>query len=169
MSFGIGGGKSSNSSQSSSTMLTPEQLSSYFAELDGLSSGRLGSFAQGAGEYRPVTDDRLRSLGGAGASREAAALKARTDAVGEITADPSMSVFQRQRAKQLVDNDYATRLDAIKKETEALQAAGASQQHDSYLKELELLSNIFYGGKGTNSQSRGGGSSWNMNMSGGWK
>jgi hypothetical protein len=153
-------------------MLTPEQLRTYFTEMDVLSGGRLGNFAEGGGEYRPTSDAELRSLGGAGASREAASLKARADAVGEISADPSMSVYQRQRARQLTDNDYSARMDAIKKETEALQAAGASQRHDAYLKELELLSNIFYGGKGSNAQSTSssgsGSSSWNANVHGGW-
>ncbi|PKM43258.1 MAG: hypothetical protein CVV05_15540 [Gammaproteobacteria bacterium HGW-Gammaproteobacteria-1] len=177
MSFGMGGGESSShnssTSQSSSNMLTPEQLRSYFTEMDALSGGRIGTFAQGGGEYRPTSDAELRSLGGAGASREAAAVKARAEAVGEITSDPSMSVFQRQRARQITDNDYSARMDAIKKETEALQSAGASQRHDAYLKELELLSSIFYGGKGSNAQSTSssssGSSSWDAHMSGGWK
>jgi hypothetical protein len=78
--------------------------------------------------YRPVSDEQLRNLGGAGATRELSARRARQQAIEELTADPSLTTFQRQRTRQLTDRDYSDALDAIGKETEAALTSAALEQ-----------------------------------------
>lgn len=83
--------------------------------------------------YRPVGNDQIRALGGAGATRELNAQRARQMALDEMTADPTLTVAQRQRSSQMTNRDYTDMLDAIGKESEAsltqalLQQAAADQ------------------------------------------
>jgi hypothetical protein len=192
MSFSSHGGKSN--SESKSQMLTSDQVASYYGKLNQLSGGRLAAFAEGGTTpvsydgvtYNAPTADDFRALGGAGATRIGAAERARAQAVDELAADPNLSVAQRQRSRQLVDDDYNSRLDAINKETEAMlmgakmesDALGTSVQQEEALRrymanaenakltaqDMELLANIYFGGTG--SQSRSNAHSWNTGSSG---
>lgn len=147
-------GSKKQTSQESSKPLTPEQVRGYFSDVDSISGGRLGEFARtgtGATDYRgfalagesadgrptieaasyqELTPDQLRSLGGAGETRRAAIERSRGRAREEIAADPSLSVAQRFRARQLTDEGASTDLDAVNRETEALltQLAGGERQ-----------------------------------------
>lgn len=129
-------GRNKSSSQQQSAPLTPEQVAAYFGQVDSLTGGRLGAYAREgtapveyaspeqraryeAVAYEGATPEQIRALGGAGATRELSATRARREALDEIGADPSFSVAQKQRARQLTDKDYSDRLDAIAKETEA--------------------------------------------------
>lgn len=144
--------------------------------------------------YQSLTPEQLRDFGGAGATRELQATRARQQAVEELTADPSLSTFQRQRTRQLTDQDYGDRLDAIAKETEALMTGAAqtdaqrqfeagkartdvrsneaARRYEAALKNANLtredlitLANIFFGGRGQ--ASSGSGSSSAFNIAGG--
>lgn len=163
ISFGLGYGKS----KSRSDPLSPDEVAAYYQELNRLSGGRLGNFARTgtqAVQYDALTPDELRNLGGAGATRRAALRGARADALQGIVSDPSLSVFQRTRARQLTNEEFADRLDAINQETEASLTGLASQENrNAYLaalrnseldrEDLEALANIFFGGKGDTSSS----------------
>lgn len=154
-------------SKSSSAPLSPQQVAGYFQQLDRLVGGRLGEFATGgtpATPYEGLTTEQLRALGGAGATRESAAERARRQAIEEIAADPSLTTFQRTRARQLADQDFADRLDAIARETEAGLAEMASEEARRRYEadrlnaaltreDLEALANIFFGGRGQTSSS----------------
>jgi hypothetical protein len=69
--------------------------------------------------YHGASDDQIKALGGLGASRTYAANRARKQAIDEITADAGLTLAQSQRSRQLTDQDYADRLDAIQQESEA--------------------------------------------------
>jgi hypothetical protein len=150
----VGSKKQSSQEQSTTKPLTPEQVRAYFSDVDEISGGRLSRFAtegtapvdyQGlalAGEapggrqtiqtasYQQLTPDELRAVGGAGETRRFAIERARKQAVGDQAADPSLSVAQRFRARQLTDQDAGDQLDAVNRETEALitQLAGGERE-----------------------------------------
>lgn len=204
--------KSKSTQSSSSAPLTAAQLEAYYQNLDKLSGGRLKAFAtEGTaptdyngialeGEaangrptiqtarYNELTPEQLRAVGGAGETRRLAIERARTRSVEEQASDPSLSVAQRFRARQLTDQDAAAQLDAINKETEAALTGVASEQRGRTLaadsaraeainaitqselgrryeaaltnagltaKDLELLADIYFGGKGQQSSSFG--------------
>lgn len=182
MSLSLGRRKSSQQQQSAP--LTPDEVAGYFGKIDELTGGRLGGYAREgtapidyeSPTYEGATPEQIRALGGAGATRELKANQARARAIEEIGADPSFSVAQKQRARQLTDADYGDRLDAIAKETEATLAgtaidesgrryqAGADEARRRYeaqlrnaglrAEDIERIAGIFFGGKGT--QSSGG-------------
>lgn len=169
-------GKSKSKSKQTSRPLTADELSGYFNRLNEHSGGRVDDFARngaGSAQYEALTPEQLRSLGGAGASREAALTDARANAISEINADPSLTTFQRQRARQLTDNDFSSRLDAIKAESEAALAGLASEEQarkyaadkdnrDRLQEELALLAQLFYGGKGSISEGSSGSRGFNI-------
>ena len=78
--------------------------------------------------YNELTPAQLQALGGLGATRTADAERARRQAIEQIASDASLDVFQRGRSRQLTDQDYTARLDAINKETEAAISQLASEQ-----------------------------------------
>ncbi len=224
MSLGKSSGKTTTSNNSTSAPLTPEEVAAYYAKLNEQTGGRLSMFAMngtpavnyggasytspGAPEtasYAALTPDQIKALGGLGATRAADVNRARAEAVQQITADPNLTLAQRQRSTQLNDQDTQARLDAINKETEAaitgLSSQEAQRQYESTkaaadtknafasteaqrqytaaseeaarkyqaelaqagltAKDLELLANIFFGGKGQTSDTWGGGISRN--------
>jgi hypothetical protein len=154
ISVGVSGSKSKSNQQSQTSQLTPAQVRAYFSDVDEISGGRLSRYAtegtapvdyQGlalAGEapggrqtiqtasYQQLTPDELRAVGGAGETRRFAIERARKQAVGDQAADPSLSVAQRFRARQLTDQDAGDQLDAVNRETEALitQLAGGERE-----------------------------------------
>jgi hypothetical protein len=160
-------GKSKSKSSSSSKPLTADEVATYFSKIDELSGGRLGDYARTgtqATQYMPLTTEQIQSLGGLGATRELQTNRARAQAIQEIASDPSLSVFQKQRARQLTDRDYTDALDAIAKETEA--AIGGTAERDKVrqyqselannalrLEDLQTLAQIFFGGRGQTSSS----------------
>lgn len=109
------------------TQYTPLQSGQYF------NSDLSYAPVQADVTYRPVSDDQIRALGGAGATRELNAQRARQMALDEMSADPTLTVAQRQRSSQMTNRDYTDMLDAIGKESEAsltqalLQQAAAEQ------------------------------------------
>lgn len=201
-------------SKSSTTQLTPDQVAGYFNKLNQVSGGKLSGFARNgtAGQVEPfqrldqgtldslnynqLTPEQLQAVGGAGATRINSANSSRDQAVQEITSDPSLSVYQKQRAKQLTNQETQDRLDAINKETEAAIANLASQQAartfdanktradviaqdnarafdaskavaDLTREDLDALARIFFGGKGSNSSSKS--SSFDFGVGGSYK
>ncbi|MFO1359617.1 hypothetical protein [Plasticicumulans sp.] len=78
--------------------------------------------------YNELTPAQLQALGGLGATRTADTERARRQAIEQIRSDASLDVFQRGRSRQLTDQDYTARLDAINKETEAAISQLASEQ-----------------------------------------
>lgn len=163
MSFG------KNKQKQESKPLTAAQVQTYFDQLNQNTGGRLGSFATTGTRpvaYQALTPDELRALGGAGATRRNEQMQARTRAIEEIEADPSLTIAQKQRARQLTDADVNARLDAIAAETEAIMTDAAARerlrQYESELtsagltrEDLEALADIFFGGAGNVSRSRG--------------
>ena len=99
------------------------------------SAGRLSTFAMsgtpevnyaGAGsagraQAAQIGDQtaNIRALGGLGATQTAEVNRARQQAIEQIGADAALDATQKARSRQLSDNDYATRLAAIAKESEA--------------------------------------------------
>lgn len=208
---------SKSTDKSSTRELTPEEIAKYYGKVDELSGGRLGSFAHDgtpatnyepsrfvggqytAGQFTGARPADIKAVGGLGATQLAAIDSERSRGRQETAADPSLSIFQRQRSNQLSDVDLNARADAIRKETEANigalsvgeagrktnfsadQAArktdfsadqgksltdflseAARRKYDSKLanaqlkrEDLELLANIFFGGKGQDSVSKG--------------
>ncbi len=154
--------------KSSSNPLNPNQVAKYFNRLDELSGYRLGGFARGGTpdvDFRGLSTQQIRNLGGAGATRELKAQEANDQALEQIDSDPSLSVFQKQRARQLNNDSYRSSLDAIAKETEAALSQQANsdninrfqsdQINSTRLREdMETLARIFFGGRGTSSKSR---------------
>jgi len=137
---------SNQRSQSESKPLSSEELTKYFSAFDETTGGRVGTYArEGMTPY-------IKSLGGYGATRSNVAKGARATAIEQITADPTLTLSQRQRSNQVVNDNYAGRLDAIAKETEA-------QIGELTQKELALLSDIYFKGKGQKSSSTGNSSS----------
>ena len=191
MSFG------KSKSESSSAPLTPEQVQGYYDQLDTNTGGNLSQFA--AADFAPVQLDRaaftptaaltpaeLSKIGGAGATRQLGLTRSRDNTFNRTRADPSLSVFQRNRSNQLTTDDFNDRSDAINKETEALLSqflsrnrefeAGQNQfganfsagqnaaQFESGVTNRNLerdrltaLANIFFGGKGQVSSGKSSG------------
>jgi len=163
MSFNMG----KSESHSKSRQLTPDQIQAYFSNIDNITGGRLGNYAKNgtpAVDYHSLTPDQVQSMGGLGATRTNSARTARAQALHQIEADPTMTMEQRQRAKQLTDQQYANELDSIAKETGAQITNMASQENarkyaadvaNSKLtaEDLARLAQIYFGGKGSQSDS----------------
>ena len=66
----------------------------------------------------------IRALGGYGSTQAQQQARARRDALAQISADAGLDVTQKARSRQLTDNDYADRLAAIARESEAQIAQG---------------------------------------------
>lgn len=167
--------KSKSTQESSSTPLDPLQVRGYFDEINNLtkggssSSGRLFDWAQyGTPDttYAAPTDSQIQSLGGLGATRKAEIDRARADAMSQIGSDPTLSVFQAQRARQLANREAGANTDAVAKETEAAILDAAMARADKSFaageanakkrrEDLMALAEIFFGGKGQKSTSTG--------------
>jgi len=165
MSGSYGQSKSSSSQHSSSKPLTDEEVASYFSKLNELSGGRLNEFST-AGTPQ-LTPEQIQAVGGLGADRQRQLDVTRKQALDQVTADPNLTIAQRQRSTQLTDQDYNDRLTAITKEIEG-QKTGLAQYNAGLTKEdLALLANIYFGGKGQTSESYGGSMSRSFTSSGG--
>lgn len=161
--------QTSTTTQSSlSRPLGPDELTDYFSEINSLTKGarapggRLFQFARSgtpAVNYKAPTNAQIKGLGGFGATRKADVERARAEELEQIMADPSLSVFQNRRSRQLVNQDAATSRDAINQEIEAAIAEAAferaAKQYDSGVRnsdrlreDMALLAEIFFGGKG---------------------
>lgn len=163
MSFG------KNKSSSTSRPLTAAEISSYYDQLNNYSSGRLNDWARNGTEasyYSEMKPEDIRKLGGLGATQIQGITAERDRQNAEINADPSMSVFQRQRARQLNSDGFNDRLRAINAETEAAIANMATGEHTKAYEDelrrkgmtaedLNTLASIYFGGSGTISSSRG--------------
>lgn len=141
-----------------STPSSPTDYAGYFAGFNALTGGRLGDFATTG--TQKLTAEQIQAYGGLGATRTADVNRQRAQALDEITADPNLDVAQRQRSRQLTDQDVQSRLDAINKETEAGIAGLAQYNNSLTASDLELLIKAYYGGKGVVSSGKnvGGGS-----------
>lgn len=157
MSVGKSESESQQSSSNESRPLSADEVAAYFNKLNDLSGGRLDTFAKTG--TTPLTEEQLKAIGGAGATRTRQAEQARREALDKILADPSLSLPQRQRATQLSEGDYADRLDAISKETEAAMTNLAAGQAALPREDLHALAQIFFGGKGQRSTGSSSGSS----------
>lgn len=142
--------KSKSYGYQESNPLTPDELGAYYAKLNQLTGNKLGAQSGIITEpteykelnadltyrpsqwqdlnYKPVSDAQIKNLGGAGATRQLAAQQGRQQAIEQLLADPSLSIYQRQRSNQLINRDYSSQSDAIAKEVEAALAGAALQQ-----------------------------------------
>lgn len=178
--------KSKSTQSSTSTPLNPMQVRGYFDELNNLTkggaskSGLLFDWARNGTPdvgYDAPTDAQIQGLGGLGATRTAAINRARDEQLAQIASDPTLSVFQSQRARQLANREAAGNVDAVGKETEAAlldavmkraDANYAANKANADKRRLDLatLAEIFFGGKGQTSTSTGTStgksSSWNI-------
>lgn len=155
-------------SESESKPLTPHQVQQYWNTIDANTGGRLGGWAaEGtqATEYQKLTPEQILAVGGLGATQTAEVERMRQQGRQEVAADPSLSMFQRQRTNQLADQDVQARLNAIAKETEAAVSGLAGQENKLAYQadvanqqltrdDLLALANIFFGGKGNTSNSQ---------------
>lgn len=174
----LGGGSNESSSQQESRPTTPEELQGYFNNLNQLSGGKLGGWAQtGTAQthYNPLSQAQLEAIGGAGATRQAEVDLALADQQEKIAANSAMTYAQQQQANQKAYETAITQKDAINKEVEAAMSGLASQEamraYQANLanagltsKDLALLSQIYFGGKGQHSTSQGSSSGWNANI-----
>ena len=138
---------------SGSTPSTTADYTGYFGGLDTLTGGKLGDFAKN-GTTR-LTAEQIQAYGGLGATRTADVNRARGQAIEGISADPNLTIAQRQRSTQLTDQDAQSRLDAINKETEAGIAGLAQYNNALTASDLETLMKAYYGGKGETKLSKG--------------
>lgn len=173
MSMGGGSGSSSQQSQSNSTPLTADEIQTYFNQLDSNSGGRLGAFAQSGTapvNYNGLSEGDLLAVGGAGETRRNAVNDGLISQMDQISNDGSLTYAQRQRSQQLANDSARGDIDAINKEVEAsLAALKQAENQNSYnadvrnsqleAQDLELLANIFFGGKGQTSSSTSSGNS----------
>ena len=145
--------QSQGAKTSESKPLSPEELKAYTDQLNLISGGRLNTFATTGTPQ--LTPEQIQAVGGLGADRQRALAVARRQAVDQVAADPNLTVAQRQRSTQLTDQDYNDRLAAVTKEAEGLKT-GLAQYNAGLTKEdLKLLADIYFGGKGQNTQGWG--------------
>ncbi|WP_448215309.1 hypothetical protein [Endozoicomonas sp. 2B-B] len=180
MGFNLGSSKSKNKSQQSSESnpLTPDEVKGYYDMLNGITDGRMDTFAtQGTPtvNYQALTPEQLAGIGGAGETRRNALNTSLKEQKSQINNDSSLTVAQRSRANQTATDSYNGSMDAINKEVESLMTALASQENQSSYnaavrnanltrEDLSTIANIFFGGKGQKSKSegssKGSSSSW---------
>lgn len=174
----LGGGKNESTSESSSRPTTPEELQGYFNNLNQLSGGKLGSWATSGSaqtQYNPLSQAQLEAIGGAGATRQAEVDLALADQQEKIAANSAMTYAQQQQANQNAFESAMTQKDAINKEVEAamtgLMSQEAMREYQANLanagltsKDLALLSQIYYGGKGQHSSGQSSGSGFNASI-----
>lgn len=85
-------------------------------------AGRLSAPTLGAAErvgYNALTPEQVSAAGGLGALREQVARRQNAQSLAQFAADPSLTTFQRLRANQLENQDFAGTLDALALEREA--------------------------------------------------
>lgn len=146
MSVNLGGSKQTTSGGERAKPLDANEVATYYAKLNELTGGRLNEFST-AGTPQ-LTPEQIQAVGGLGADRTRQLDVARREAVNQITADPNLTIAQRQRSTQLTDQDYQDRLAAVTKEIEG-QKTGLAQYNAGLTRDdLELLAQIYFGGKG---------------------
>lgn len=146
MSVNLGGSKQTTSGGERAKPLDANEVAAYYAKLNELSGGRLNEFATTGTPQ--LTPEQIQAVGGLGADRTRQLGVARQEAVSQITADPNLTIAQRQRSTQLTDQDYNDRLAAITKEIEGQKTGLAQYNAGLTAKDLELLAQIYFGGKG---------------------
>jgi hypothetical protein len=110
-----------NRSRSTTTPSTAQDYTSYFGGLNELTGGDLGRFAK---EGTPrLTAEQIQAYGGLGATRTADVNRQRAQAVEGITADPNLTIAQRQRSTQLTDQDSPASMRSTRKPKLALPAS----------------------------------------------
>lgn len=175
---------SKSESRSDARGINPAELEEYFTKQNELSGGRLNLFATqgtaatpyGGANYSATRPRDIKALGGLGATQLNSIRQERQQGRQETAADPSLSIFQRQRTNQLSEQDLDARAAAIRKETEAqigaLTASEAARRTDFSSDEagrkyqagvanraltrddLAALADIFFGGLTTHSKSK---------------
>jgi len=149
---------SKTNSESYSRALNAEEVGSYFDKLNSLSSGNLNAFAKGGNAYQGPSIDNVKALGGLGATRINSLIQDRDRINDNYNTDASLSIFQKLRAQQLNNNDANASLDAINKETEAaitqFITSNELEKTKSKRADLDLLAQIYFGGKGQKSGSK---------------
>lgn len=174
----LGGGSKQESNSSTSRPTTPEELQGYFNNLNQISGGQLGSWAQtgtAPTDYKALTQAQMQAIGGAGATRQAVVDQALADQQDQIKRNSSLTYAQSQQAGQKAVDTAMTQKDAINKEVEAAMTGLASQEsmreYQANLanagltsKDLALLSQIYFGGKGQHTTSQGSSSGWDVDI-----
>lgn len=142
--------------KTSSTPTTAPEYSAYFNQLNTQTGGRLGEFARTG--TKALSPDEIRSVGGLGETQRLSIDRSRQRAVDDLAADPSLSVAQKFRGRQLTDEDALARSNAIDKEVEAAITGLIKDNNALTANDLELLGKLFYGGKGQTSVGKQSGS-----------
>lgn len=162
--FNFGHSKSDSSSRGS----TPEELQNFYQKFNSLTGGRLNTLSKTTAapvNYTALTPGDIQKIGGLGATQELGINNYRNRAIGELQADPSLSLFQRQRGTQLVNQDVNNQIGALNKEREAaIQSLAQDENLKKYyaadknasreLESLMALADIFYGGKSQSSSTK---------------
>ena len=165
-----GGSKSfstSTSEQSSDPLSAPE-LRTYFNQLNALSGGKINTFARRGTPvvtYKAPTNAQVKALGGLGATQKLDINRAQQQALDQLNADPSLSVFQKVRGEQLTNQDALQQRQALDKETEAaitalLQDRAKTTTETGFRnaeqrrQDAAALAEIFFGGKGQKSKGK---------------
>lgn len=180
MSLGGGSNSSESSSSTTSRPTTSKELEEYFASLNQLTGGKLGNFATSGTaptDYNQLTQEQLQAIGGAGATRQQALDTSFQKQQEQINSDASLTYAQRAQAQQDATTGYTQQSDAINKEVEAAMTGLASQEamreYQAKLanagltaRDLALISQIYFGGKGQHSSSSSSTSSdgWDLNF-----
>ncbi len=174
----LGGGSNESSSKQESRPSTPEELQGFFNNLNQLSGGKLGGWATtgtAQTQYNPLSQAQLEAIGGAGSTRQAEIDLALADQQDKIASNTALTYAQQQQANQKAYETALTQKDAINKEVEAAMTGLASQEslraYQANLanagltsKDLALLSQIYFGGKGQYSTGSSSSSGWNANI-----
>jgi|SRR3989304_2686461 len=126
--------------------LDANEVEAYYQKLNELSGGRLNQFATTGTPQ--LTTQQIQAVGGMGADRQRQLDVARAEAVQKITADPNLTIAQRQRSTQLTDQDTNDRRAALTKEIEAQKTGLAQYNAGLTATDLELLYQIYFAGKG---------------------
>ncbi len=157
---------SSSTSNQSSDPLSPQEVAGYFTNLNALSGGRLRSLAtRGTAKvnFKGPTDSQIKRMGGLGATQKLDINRSQRQALDQINADPSYSVFQKQRGRQLTNQDALQATQALDKETEALIAQMAMDRAtkttetnfrnaEQKRQDLATIIEAYFGGKGQRSK-----------------
>lgn len=153
---------STSSSTQNSNPLSPDEVAGYFKNLNSLTGGQLSTFARNGTKqvaYKGPTDAQIRKLGGLGATEKLDIRRAQQQGLDQITADPSLSAFQKVRGQQLTNDEALQRTQALDKETEAAIAQLAADRAakttetgfrnaEQRRQDLAAIIEAYFGGKG---------------------
>lgn len=146
MSVSLGAKKETQSGGERAKPLDANEVAAYYQKLNELTGGRLNEFSTTGTPQ--LSSEQIQAVGGLGADRQRQLDLARKQAVDQITADPNLTIAQRQRSTQLTGQDYNDRQAALLKEIEGQKTGLAQYNAGLTAQDLAFLANIYFGGKG---------------------